>query len=66
MMYDFPPSTLYQALFDATIGVVPGAPYWKYDGQFMWLPMPQSGYERFTNDKKASHKKRKTRTQKIT
>lgn len=38
-MYSFPPDTLYQTICTPEAWrKVPGAPYWKYDGQFIWLP----------------------------
>lgn len=42
-MYNFPPSTLYETLHNIPI---PGSPVWRYDGQFIWIPLPQMGYDK--------------------
>lgn len=39
MKYSFPPDSLYQTICTAEMFMLkPGAPYWMYDGQFIWMP----------------------------
>lgn len=52
-MHKWPPQTLYDTLHTLK---VPGSPYWKYDGQFIWLPMPQTGYEKYRNARPKTYK----------